>query len=351
MKKSKKKLIIIIVLILVLLLIVIKAVSCAISVTNPNGITASSGILVEPLSEHDLSTSISTSGTIESQNKLSVTSELTCKIEQLNVEVGDYVNVGDVLCVFDASELDAKIKSLEEQLSSSNSLSKKQAEINERALKNAKEEQTEQLAQANKAIETAQTNYNNAVSAKTSLEEAYKNCQNQLAKVQASIEQLQGDTQSDTYLELTGKASDLTVSSNGLLAQIKESESTISSYKAALEEAKSNYTSVEKTTNQQIQSCQDTVDTQNLSTNSEEVKKELEELKRKRNKVTVTAEQAGLITSINVSLGSIHNGGELMTIQDTSALKLKVAIKETDILNIKEGMHAVITTNAMKKKK
>ena len=100
MKKPKKKLIIIIAIIVVLIIVVISLARCASSTVDDIEMY-DSGILVEPLEEHDLSTSISVSGTIESQEKTSVTSDLTYKISELNVEVGDYVNAGDVLCVFD----------------------------------------------------------------------------------------------------------------------------------------------------------------------------------------------------------------------------------------------------------
>jgi len=347
MKKPKKKLIIIIIaIIIVLLIVLISAVSCSGKAVEETPMF-DSGVLVEPLDEHDLSTSISVSGTVESQEKSSVTSDLTYKISQLNVGIGDYVNAGDVLCVFDSSELEAQIKSLEDQLNVSNTLSSKQNNINNRALSEAKEDKQIQLQAAQNVINNAQDDYNRAVSNKSQLEEAYNNCQNQIAQVTTDLENARQDEEpSESYLLLQEQLSELTVTQSTLLSQIQEAESAISSYKQALDEANASYRTTEKTANQQIQSAQDAIDTQGLSSDNDETKKELDTLKRKLDKITVKAEHSGIITSLNISNGSIHAGGELMTIQNTNALKLTVSIKENDILNLKEGMKAIVTSNA-----
>ena len=69
---------------------------------------------------------------------------LANKIAQLNVQLGDYVNAGDVLCVFDAEDLKAQIKTLEDQLNSSNSISSKQQNIYKRNLEEARSEKETQ---------------------------------------------------------------------------------------------------------------------------------------------------------------------------------------------------------------
>lgn len=351
MKKSKKKLILIIAIIIVILLVVISVARCALSaaanIEEGGFMLGDGGCLVEPLQKHDLSASISVSGTIESQHVLSVTSDLTYKIAELNVQAGDYVNEGDILCVFDSSDLDAQIKTLEDQLSKSSTLDKKQAEINARALKNAKEEQSNQLSQANRTIEAAQRELDAARTAQASLEESLQNCQSQINNLNAAMRQtLQNEGESDYYMQMQQQLSELSLSANDLQAQIKEASQTVNACQSQLEDANLNYSSVQTATNQQIQSCQDAIDTQGLSDDNSAATKELNELKRKKEKITVKAEQSGLITSINVSVGSIHNGGELMVIQDTSALKLTVSIKEADILNIKEGMEAIVTSSS-----
>lgn len=342
MKKNKKKLIVIIVsIIIVFALIATGIVSCAKRAINQMPLFG--GILVEPLSKQDLSTSVSASGTIESQTQISVTSDLTYKISELNVSVGDYVEEGDVLCVFDSSELEAQIKSLEEQLTTANNLASKQTEVNNRILNDAKSEQSEQLKAASSSVDKAAAQLDNAKNTKARLESTYNDCQSQIENVKNLLASTNKDNES--YASLTEQLSQLTITATDIFSQIQEADSALTSCEAALEEARNNYSSVEKTTAQQIQSAQDTIDTQE-QTSDTDAKTELETLKRKLEKITVKAEHSGLITSISVHTGSIHAGGELMTIQDTNALKLTVSIKENDILKLKEGMNAIVSSTA-----
>lgn len=343
MKKPKKKLIIIIIAIIVVIAIIIfSIVSCARKAFDSIQ-TGSLGVLVEPLAMQDLSTSISASGTIESQSKVSVTSDLTYKIAELNVSVGDYVKEGDVLCTFDSTELNAQIQTLEEQLKTSDNITSKQTSINNRTLNEAKEDKKSQLAQASAAVDKANEALQSAKNIKAQLENTNREYQEQIANIKNILSQTSPDD--PNYASLSEQLSSLTLASGDIVSKIAEQDSVISSAQAALDEANANYTTVEKTANQQIQAAQDSIDTQETTKNTDS-RTELETLKRKFDKIVVKAEHSGIITSINVSTGSIHAGGELMTIQDTNALKLTVSIKENDILKINEGMKAIVTSTA-----
>lgn len=342
MKKNKMKLLIIIgAIVLIFVLIIVGIVSCTKKAMN--NIDLFGGVLVEPLSKQDLSTSVSASGKIESQAKVSVTSDLTYKIAELKVSVGDTVKEGDVLCVFDSSELEAQIKTLEEQLKNADNLTSKQTSINNRTLAEAKEEQKEQLSSASSAIDKASSNLDKAKGTKAQLESTYNEYNTQIANIKNLLSQT---NESDSnYVSLTEQLSQLTLAAGDLLTQLQEADAAISECEAALSEANANYSSVEKTTKQQIQAAQDSIDTQE-TTSDKDARTELETLKRKLDKIVVKAEHSGIITSLNVQTGSIHAGGELMTIQDTNALKLTVSIKENDIMKIKEGMSAIVASTA-----
>lgn len=347
--KNKKKLIVLITLLLILVAsVIIGVISCSSSSTDSTQAAGEEGLLVEPLQKHDLSQSVTASGKIESQTTISVTSDLNCKITQLNVQAGDYVNAGDVLCVFDTTDIQAQINTLEQQLSENSSLENKQNAIRSRSLSEAKEEQKRQLTQAQNVVNTAQNAYQNAVSAKADLDNAYQSCQTQIADIQNSMNRiLQNEGETSSYYELESRLGKLTISANELLAQITEAQNNISACQSELDAANASYAETERSTKQQIQECQDSIDTQgSTSAETNTTTKELEDLRRKLDKATVVAEHSGLITSLNVTEGSIHSGGALMTIQDANALKLTVSIKETDILKLQEGMRAIVTTNA-----
>ncbi|MDR1459951.1 MAG: efflux RND transporter periplasmic adaptor subunit, partial [Bacteroidales bacterium] len=54
----------------------------------------------------DLVSSITTNGTVESAEKSNVYARSNLPVDQINVQVGDYVSGGQVLCVLDTSDLD-----------------------------------------------------------------------------------------------------------------------------------------------------------------------------------------------------------------------------------------------------
>lgn len=297
MKKSKKKLIIIlsIVFVVIVLLAVLSMKACSSMVKRAQEMV-NGGAEVQILQPQDLSSAISTTGTVESQTVVSVASDLTYKIKELPVHLGDRVEAGQTLCVFDDTELKQEIAELEKVISESKRLSSKQSEINKRALEEAKTARTEALAEAQANINSAKALY---------------------------------DTAKANY-EAYGME---------YYAEYAEAEAN---YKAA----QSAYAQTDRSTNATIQSCQDAIDTESSSSDSATAK-QLAELKRKLEKTTVTAESSGIITSIRVNQGSVHAGGELMTIQDNSKMKVVVSLTETDVVKIKEGMTAEITANAL----
>lgn len=297
MKKSKKKLIIIlsIVFAVIILLAVLSMKACS-SMVKKAQETVNGGAEVQILQLQDLSSAISTTGTVESQTVVSVASDLTYKIKELPVHLGDRVEAGQTLCIFEDTELKQEIAELEKVISESRRLSSKQSEINRRALEDAKKAREDALAEAQSNINSAKALYDTAKASYETYGMEY-------------------------YSEFT------------------EAEAN---YKAA----QNAYTQADRSTSATIQSCQDAIDTETSGSDSSTAK-QLAELKRKLEKTTVTAESSGIITSIRVNQGSVHAGGELMTIQDNTKMKVVVSLTETDVVKVKEGMTAEITANAL----
>ena len=125
-----------------------------------------------------------------------------------------------------------------------------------------------------------------------------------------------------------------------MAASVKEAEK-------AMNDAKTNIDTVTKACDDAITTAQDAVDIDAINTDgNSDTTKELAKLYRQRDEMTVTAEQSGIITKLNVSQGSIPNG-VLMQIEDNKNLKVKVNIKEKEILDVKNGLQATITADAL----
>ena len=105
---------------------------------------------------------ISATGLIESHEDTTakVYSTLTYEIDKVNVSLGDKVNAGDVLCVYDTEKLDRSIREKELSMSSSEraaSLSLANAKLSYDTYRTGMEEGT------NASINTAQSNYDTAL--------------------------------------------------------------------------------------------------------------------------------------------------------------------------------------------
>lgn len=322
MKKNKK--LAIILLGAVILMVIIVSVACKAlgNVATEMNNLFMGGIQVQEAATRDLSSVIYANGTIASQNKVSVTTELTGQVKELYVQLGDYVEAGTPLLIMDDTEIRNKIAELEKQLSDQEVLEAKQKEINQRSLGYAKEEQTQMLGEAQKMVDTAKNQLSTAASA---LETAKNNYNNYVAS---------GINDEAMAMELS--------------AAITEAQITFDTAQTALSEAESTYNTTVRSTNQQVQAAQDVIDTQGIGTDTDSTAAAtLAELYSQLEKITITAPQSGIITSLNISTGSMVTTGDLMVIEDNKNLKLSVSIQEMDILKLSEGMHAVIKADAL----
>ncbi len=78
-----------------------------------------------------------------------------------------------------------------------------------------------------------------------------------------------------------------------------------------------------------------------------DLKDQLEQLQKQLADCTLSAPIGGVVTAVNVSVGDKNTAGTTMiTIEDTSSLKVVVNVEEADILKIQEGMPATVSTDA-----
>lgn len=247
-----------------------------------------SGTQAFKLTKQDMSSSISTSGTVESANVVEVTTDVTSPVKELKVALGDYVEKGQVLCTFDGEEIKQQIAELENQKAAAQKADQLSKEKAQRAVDQAKA----QVAAKAATVEEAKKTYE-------------------------AVKQLVGG--SDTSGEQTAEA----------LVQAQQ----------ALQAAQSEYEMAQ----QNQQEAQYTLDTLGTSATDN---KELNKLYQQLNHLTVVAEQSGLITQLNVSKGSIPSG-PLMKIEDDKNLVVKVNIKEKDILKLSKDQKASIKCDAI----
>ena len=280
--KKKKKVWLIV---LIIAAIVIVLIGSAVKNMTSQIETAANMVEVEPVEKRDLSDSVSLKGTIAGQSKTNVMSLAAAEITAVNVQVGDIVKEGDPLVTLDQKDIEKQIAELKTNINNANAVAANDEAQKQNSLTQNKQDQQDALDAAQKTIDKAQADVD-----KSSLETAQN----------------------------------------------------------ALDSANDNYASVLKNTDRSVASAQNTVDMQKYQTSTtRDLKDQLEQLQKQLADCTLSAPIGGVVTAVNVSVGDKNTAGTTMiTIEDTSSLKVIVNVEEADILKIQEGMPATVSTDA-----
>ena len=293
-KKKKKKVWIIVLVIVVLLIAMIgKMISSA----SKEVAMVMNQTEIEPVQKRDLSDTISLKGTIAGSSKTNVTSKAVSEVTAMNVQVGDVVKAGDVLCTLDSASIQEKIADLEKSTANASAVESINNQQAADAVAQAKADQATQLNEAQIQIDQAQ------------------------AAVGGVVQQQQSGVEVDF--------------------------ATAQSAQQALEAAQRNYAQVLETTNRAIQDAELNAQLNQYKDSDSTAKDTLADLREQLADCEVVAPTGGVVTAVNVSVGDI-NGEKttILTIEDTSSLKVVASVEEADILKLEEGMNAVVTADA-----
>lgn len=317
------------------------------------------------LSRGSLDDVVSATGTVESADVSTVTTELKYTVQEVLVAVGDSVQEGDVICKLDTSELENQIEKLKESLADQTAQLQKQYD-----------QAVASRDEAKYALDEAYTSQSRAQSSYNSAKSAYDTIVSQLAAYQSAYDTALAEYQA---LLLQSEPGDLPSASSDPASQpqdgtaVTQEESLadkISAAKAKLDAAEAElntmksglgytaaqqaYTSAEQSLNsantaysqaqKTYDSAQDAVNTaaENLADGGES--DELEQLYEQVENCTLRAKTAGKVTSLDATVGSLP-GTTVATIQDTGSLKISISIPEYDIESVSVGLPVRITTD------
>lgn len=308
------------------------------------------------LQKTSLENSVSTTGTVESANVSTVTTDLKYTVKSVNVQVGDTVQAGDVICTLDTEDLEKQIERAKESLT------------------NQTEQTQEAYDKALKSYNEAKKDYDDAVTAAADAEDDYYDswddlnaAVNQVSALQADYDSKQSQlssmlTEYNEAVSTYGVDSDEAKAAKDRYEQFKEGAAKdaqtalenaqmTTGYQslvqakdqavAAWEQAKTAKEQAEK----QLETASESLDTAKKNLDKSGSSDTLEDLQEQLTKCTLTAETSGTVTSLNATVGSICSD-TVATIQDTNALKIAVTIQEYDVPNVSIGMKARITSDA-----
>ena len=353
---------------------------------RPVSLPAAGGSYVRTvtLQKGTLEDSISATGTVQSSDVSNVTTDLKYTVKTVNVQVGDSVEEGDVICTLDTSELEESIRKLQESLADAKAEAQKQYEKAQASLTEAEENVKstyDDMKEAEDERDSAKSAYETAAAAvsgyQAEVDAANADLLTKLNARQAALDAYtaaggtvdeNGDPVTSATSEAASTAADLSALADALVkanGEYKSAEQTLKTAEANLQTAQSasNYTSLSSAYNQAqtayeqakttyenaiktSEPAEESRDTALENYNKAGESDELEELQSQLEKCTLKAETSGKVTAVNATVGSAIDGAAA-TIQDTDSLKISITIAEYDIGSVSEGMHAVITSDVI----
>lgn len=360
------------------------------------------------LQKGNLDDSISASGTVESSDVSNVTTDLKYTVKTVNVQVGDMVEAGDVICTLDTESLEKSIEKAKEALADSMAQAEKTYQKAQESLAEAQTKTSEaktDMDEAQSAKDDAWSAYDSACSKvssfQTEADDAAARQENALSalndamavtaqkqtayndaygawktesdrQLAADYEPAEGDAeklaglqtamdnaqaQLDAANEAQTKAQE-SYDQTSLQAQEKQKalsdaqntvgltglQTAYQQAQAAYEQAQTAYDQAVKNQEAAQETCDDALESYNKSGESDE----LADLQEQLEQCTLTAETSGKVTAVNATVGSMIEGAAA-TIQNTESLKVAITIPEYDIESVKVGMTARITSDVTDK--
>lgn len=351
------------------------------------------------LQKGSLEDSISATGTVQSAETSNVTTDLKYTVKTVEVQVGDAVEAGDVICTLDTSELESSIQKLTESLAEAKATAQKQYEKAQISLTEAQEDVTDaydEMAEKESAKNSAQSAYDGAAAIvkpyqtavdmanaalltaleeKTRADEALAVARAEAAQAAAEEtapadigEIAPADDGTGQTAEVVSPSADLSALEDAAATAQKNYEDAQAALQAAQSDLQtaqsaSNYNSLSTACTQAqsayeqaktayenavrtAETAEESRDTALENYNKAGESDELEQLREQLEKCTLKAETAGKVTAVNATVGSAIEGAAA-TIQNTDNLKIAITIAEYDIDSVSEGMRAVITSDVI----
>ena len=374
----------------------------------PTAAKSGSYVRTVTLQKGTLDDSISASGTVESSDVSNVTTDLKYTVKTVDVQVGDMVEAGDVICTLDTESLEKSIEKAKETLADNMAQAEKTYQKAQESLAEAQTKTSEaktDMDEAQSAKDDAWSAYDSACSKvssfQTEADDAAARQENALStlndamavtaqkqtayndaygawktesdrQLAADYEPAEGDAeklaglqtamdnaqaQLDAANEAQTKAQE-SYDQTSLQAQEKQKalsdaqntvgltglQTAYQQAQAAYEQAQTAYDQAVKNQETAQETCDDALESYNKSGESDE----LADLQEQLEQCTLTAETSGKVTAVNATVGSMIEGAAA-TIQNTESLKVAITIPEYDIESVKVGMTARITSDVTDK--
>lgn len=356
MKKKKKKVVWIVIAVVCVLILGISMVSCSLSSGE-----ATAMVTTTTVTRGELQESISTSGTVVSEEVKVVFSPITGKVEAVNVAAGDAVTAGDMLVSFDMAEMEKVMiqATLQQQKTeagyngmladnSENQAKLKEANTNLAVLNQQIADTESYLKELQKNLEDTQRNtVNNLAGENYNLTQRLEQLQAELKLIDAKadpegyeaklneIQQVSDRLSRNQYVQSVYSTSDQVAGMQSEIAQVQERLLGYEEYKARMESQK---TASEATVMDSYAKVQYEVDRE-LAAMSYRDTEEAYGLAKQG----ICAAFDGIVTACTVVEGAtVAEGTQLLTVESSEELMITLQASKQDVEKLEVGQTATI---------
>lgn len=393
-KKSKKKLITTLV-VIVLVIGGIFAACTAVGKAAQKRLEAMTAVQTGEVSVRDLISSVGATGKVVSLQSKDLTVNLTgVEITGIHVEVGDTVEVGQELVVFDTQDIADDMAVAQRALYQSQQRNEISAADAQRNVDDAVRNSEFQIDAASQNVDTAYENYLNGQEDLTELcrsrneaqwewsdaqdeydrqywrqqevERALTLSKEELTALQSAGEMLTPEQQIRLG-ELPAEITNLEQEKVQLATSLPQAEAAVKTTEAAYEQADTAVKNMERSVNSMYTSYETAVKTYDnmvaaqassvaaaqsgqqtvaASANTDQQQKQVDLYAEQLDRGVLTAPFGGVVTAVNFDPGDLYAQGPILTLQDCSGFEISAQIGQYDISDIALGQRVIIKTDA-----
>ena len=324
------------------------------------------------LERRELVNQVGVSGVVESAQGMQVYSTVSSTVNTVNVKVGDRVSEGVVLAQLDTTDLELDIAQQQSSIYKQAQLGQLELEAAQRERdyldSDLQEDMDSQLVSAEHALDAAQRELNDArrdlkdnkddidfaeevlldlERKRDRAEDALKKVEKELKKAQQNgtvtpeLEQ-RVETARDNYMKAATEYHEEDTSFDGDYSMYTK---LYRQARTAYETALSNYEIAKQNAGRRLENSEDAIRRARLSADQSAAQYTLKQLQNRLEDSTIKAPIAGTVTAVYAKEGG-QGSGLLFVIENTDDLVVKTKVKEFDIGSVKEGMSAVIKSDA-----
>lgn len=298
-------------------------------------------VTVDKASMREISSGVTYTGEVKPASNVSVSPKVSGKVTKVNVEIGQYVNAGDVLYTIDDTDLRL---SYNQALAGYNS-----ANASYSSVTGGTAQQTEN--QVNQAVTNAQLNYDAAVTALQREQQMFANNSNVLLAENACT------TATDNYNRMKALFDIGAISQVELDASKNQMVSAQESLKTAQINARAALDAAEKAVNTAKEALDNAIKTRDLTINVinpqsansasagvKSAKAALDIAQNALNNTRVTAPISGYVSSVAVEKGqNAVAGSPSVGIVNMNTVEVEINVTEAVVPTISQGMSATVS--------